>query len=79
MIAEDWDMAIKMSRVRSTMFPEYEQEAVKIFNLVSEDEENDILKFMQEGVKVRNLGDFHNARLIMVLLAKLGKFLFFYF
>lgn len=76
MIPEDWDLAIKMSRVRSQLFPGYERKAVKIFNLIDEDEEDVVLKFVQKYVEDKKVEAFHRARLIMVILARLGMYTF---
>lgn len=73
MIPEDWDLAIKMSKVRSQLFPGYERKAVKIFNLIEEDQENEVLQLAQTYVKDKPVDAFHKARLIMVVLARLGK------
>lgn len=72
MITEDWELAIQMSRMRTERFTDYEKKAVKVFKLVQEDEENDILKFLEHYVKEQKVDDFHRARLIMVILSRLG-------
>lgn len=74
MIPEDWEIALKMSRVRSQLFPGYERKAVKIFNLIEEDDEDVVLQFVQKYVKQKKVDPFHRARLIMVILARLGNY-----
>lgn len=69
---EDWDLARQLSRVRNERFPMYERKAVQVFKLVEEDEEGEILQFVQEFVKDQEIDDFHRARLLMVIISKIG-------
>lgn len=74
MTEQDWEDAMDLSRVRSERFPDYERKAVKVFKMVDEDDEPAILETVQEAIKNKKVDPFHRARLLMVVVAKIGMY-----
>lgn len=83
MLDHDWASAIQQSNRRNREFPLFERRACKVFETLSEDEEtelmifvNDIIETYLRGSDNENINGFHRNRLMMFLIARLGKITF---
>lgn len=79
MSTEDWHTAIEKSKQRNIDFPMYERRTSKLYSMISEEEENDVMEYItplinnQLEKNIGNTTNFQKMRIMTYVVSRTGN------